>query len=118
MRRGGYPSQAAARRCRDEWLTQTQQARTGRAWTVERWLRYWLSTRVSIRPTTRLSHAGYIEQFLIPHLGHVRLVDLSSRQLALAFTEIGKVRNRFGQPHPACTLHPVRPPLPAALNAA
>jgi hypothetical protein len=40
MRRGGYPSQAAARRARDEWLAQTQEARTGRAWTVQRWLRY------------------------------------------------------------------------------
>src|SRR5438067_405631 len=80
-RRGGYPSQAAAHRARDEWLAQTQEARTGRAWTVERWLRYWLSTRVSIRPTTRLSHAGYIEQFLIPHLGSIRLADLTARQL-------------------------------------
>jgi integrase len=85
---------------------------------VERWLRYWLSTRVSIRPTTRLSHAGYIEQFLIPHLGHVRLADLTTRQLALAFTQIGKDRNRFGQPHTACTLHHIRTTLRAALNAA
>ena len=97
-RRGGYPSQAAAHRARDEWLAQTQEARTGRAWTVERWLRYWLSTRVSIRPTTRLSHAGYIEQFLIPHLGSIRLADLTARQLAVAFTQIGKGRTGSGSP--------------------
>ncbi|OLB80081.1 MAG: hypothetical protein AUI14_08120 [Actinobacteria bacterium 13_2_20CM_2_71_6] len=80
VRRGGYPSRSAAVRARDEWLSQSDEARTGRAWTVARWLRYWLSTRVSIRPTTRLSHAGYIEQFLIPQLGNVRLADLSTRQ--------------------------------------
>src|SRR6266568_1532833 len=118
MRRGGYPSQAAARQARNEWLAQSDEARTGRAWTVERWLRYWLSTRVSIRPTTRLSHAGYIEQFLIPHLGHVRLADLTARHLAAAFTQIGKDRNRFGQPHTACTLHHIRTTLRAALGAA
>src|SRR2546421_5164803 len=118
MGRGGYPSQAAARQARNEWLAQSDEARTGRAWTVERWLRYWLSTRVSIRPTTRLSHAGYIEQFLIPHLGQVRLADLTTRQLALAFTQIGTGRNRFGQPHTACTLHHIRTTLRAALNAA
>jgi hypothetical protein len=96
IRRGGYPSQAAARRARDEWLAQTQEARSGRAWTVQRWLRYWLSTRVSIRPTTRLSHAGYIEQFLIPHLGSIRLADLTARQLTVAFALMAEGRNRFG----------------------
>ncbi len=118
MRRGGYLSQAAARQARDEWLAQTQEARTGRAWTVERWLRYWLSTRVSIRPTTRLSRTGYVEQFLIPHLGHVRLADLTVRQLAAAFAQIALARNRFGQLHTPSTLHHVRTTLRAALNAA
>jgi hypothetical protein len=40
VRRGGFPSQAAARRARDEWLATTGQERTARSWTVERWLRY------------------------------------------------------------------------------
>ena len=78
LRRGGYRSRAAAVRAREECLSQSQEARTGWAWTVQRWLRwlrYWLSSRVSIRPTTRLSHQGYIDQFLIPQLGHLRLAD-------------------------------------------
>ena len=104
VRRGGYPSRSAAVQAQDEWLSQSDEARTGRAWTVARWLRYWLSTRVSIRPTTRLSHAGYIEQFLIPQLGNVRLADLSTRQLAAAFAQIALGRNRFGQlPRRRCT---------------
>ncbi len=99
VRRGGYGSQAAAVRARNAWLTASRAARTGRAWTVERWLRYWLSTRVSIRPTTRLSHEGYIEQFLIPQLGHIRLAELTTRHLAAAFSTIGTARNRSGQLH-------------------
>jgi integrase len=118
LRRGGYPSRAAALRAREEWLTQSEEARTGRAWTVQRWLRYWLSTRVSIRPTTRLSHQGYIEQFLIPQLGHLRLADLSTRHLSAAFAQIAMGRNRFGQLHTPSTLHHVRTTLRAALNAA
>src|SRR5437773_3019698 len=117
-RRGGYSSRTAAVRAREAWLAQTHEARTGRAWTVQRWLRYWLSTRVSIRPTTRLSHAGYIEQFLIPHLGHLRLADLTTRHLVAAFGEMGKARNRFGQPHTPSTLHHIRTTLRAALGAA
>jgi hypothetical protein len=38
-RRGGYPSQAAARRARDEWLTGSAADRTAEGWTVERWRR-------------------------------------------------------------------------------
>jgi integrase len=118
IRRGGYRSRAAAVRARAGWLTASREARTGRAWTVERWLRYWLSTRVSIRPTTRLSHTGYIEKFLIPHLGHIRLTELTTRQLAAAFARISRARNRFGQPHTPSTLHHIRTTLRAALGAA
>jgi len=73
---------------------------------------------VSIRPTTRLSHQGYIEQFLIPQLGHLRLADLSTQHLAAAFAQIAAGRNRFGELHTPCTLHHVRTTLQAALNGA
>jgi hypothetical protein len=43
VRRSGFPSQAAARRARDEWLAATGADRTARSWTVERWLRYWMA---------------------------------------------------------------------------
>lgn len=54
VRRGGYPSQAAARHARDEWLTGAQADRTAQGWTVEQWLRHWLDNRTKIRPTTRI----------------------------------------------------------------
>lgn len=65
VRRGGFPSQAAPRRARDEWLATTGEERTARSWTVERWLRYWLSTRTTIRATTRLHYTRDVENFLI-----------------------------------------------------
>jgi hypothetical protein len=77
-RRGGYPSQAAARRARDEWLAATGEDRTARSWTVERWLRYWLASRTSIRPTTKLHYTRDVERVLIPHLGRLCLADLDS----------------------------------------
>jgi hypothetical protein len=98
-------------------LARTAEERTAGSWTLERWLRHWLSARTAIRPTTRSSHTGYIEQFLVPHLGKVRLAELTSRTLNAAFTEIGKTHNRFGRPHSACTLAHVRATLRAALNA-
>jgi integrase len=118
VRRGGYPTRAAARHARDEALGRSQQDQSGHAWTVERWLRYWLSTRVGIRPTTRLSHTQYIERFLIPHVGKIRLAELTARQLTAFFAAVGQETNRFGQPHTPTTLAHIRTTLRAALNSA
>jgi len=40
IRRGGYPSQAAAQQARDDTLADNAARRTGAGWTVERWLRH------------------------------------------------------------------------------
>jgi hypothetical protein len=103
IRRGGFPSQAAARRARDAWLATTGEERTARSWTVERWLRYWLSTRTTIRPTTKLHYTRDVEHFLIPHLGRLCLADLDVRRLRAAFAQIARTTNSKGQPHsPSC----------------
>ena len=75
VRRGGFASQAAARRARDEWLARTGEERTAQSWTMEQWLRYWLSTRTTIRPTTRLHYTRDVDNVLIPHLGRYRLLS-------------------------------------------
>ncbi|MBV8996262.1 MAG: hypothetical protein JO287_21735 [Pseudonocardiales bacterium] len=118
VRRGGYPTRAAARHARDEALGRSPQDQTGHAWSLERWLRYWLSTRVGIRPTTRLSHTHYIERFLIPHLGTIRLAELTARQLTAFFVAVAQETNRFGQAHTPTTLAHIRTTLRAALNSA
>ena len=81
VRRGGFASQAAARQARDEWLATTGEERTAWSWTVERWLRYWLSTRTAIRPTTKLHYTRDVERVLIPHLGRWCLAELDARRL-------------------------------------
>jgi len=85
---------------------------------VARWLRQWLDGRTAIRPTTRLSHAGYIEQFLIPHVGHLTLAELTVTRLSEMFTRIGSQTNRAGLRHTPSTLAHIRTTLRAALNAA
>lgn len=85
---------------------------------LARWLRYWLSARVGIRPTTRLSHTQYIDRFLIPHLGTIRLAELTGRQLTVLFAAIAQETNRCGQPHTPTTLAHIRTTLRAALNSA
>jgi hypothetical protein len=67
-------------------------------------LRQWLAGRVAIRPTTRLSHAGCIEQFLVPHVGLLTLQELTVTRLSEMFTRIARQTNRAGRPP-----HPVHP---------
>lgn len=118
VRRGGFASEQDARQARDTLLEMSREECTGQNWTVARWLRYWLSTRTRIRATTRAHYGHDIERFLIPHIGAMTLAQLNARQLTAAFAEIGKITNRHGVPHSACTLHHVRTTLRAALNAA
>jgi hypothetical protein len=51
LRRGGYPTRREAIAARDVLLGDGETA-TAEGWTVQRWLRYWLTTRTKIRPTT------------------------------------------------------------------
>jgi hypothetical protein len=118
VRRGGFASQAAARRARDEWLASTGEERSARSWTVERWLRYWLSTRTAIRPTTRLHYTCDVERALIPHLGRLCLADLDARRLRAVFAVIAQTTNARDKPQSASTMAHLRTTLRAALNLA
>ncbi|MFY1597058.1 hypothetical protein [Micromonospora sp. WMMD737] len=118
IRKGGYPSEKAARRARDELLALSREEQAGQSWTVARWLRYWLTTKARIRPTTKMHYTRDIENFLIPHIGHLILGDLTARQLNTAFAQIAVTHNRSGQPQTACTLQHIHTTLRAALTGA
>ncbi|WP_433221715.1 hypothetical protein ACQP00_21430 [Dactylosporangium sp. CS-047395] len=85
---------------------------------MERWLRYWLSSRTSIRPTTKLHYTRDIKRVLIPHLDRLCLADLDTRRLRAVFTEIEQTTNTKGQPQSASAMQHLRTILRAALNLA
>jgi integrase len=118
MRRGGYPSQAAARRARHDWLAATEADRTATGWTLERWLRHWLETRTAIRPTTRFHYSRDVEKVLIPHLGHYRLAQLDARLLRNVFAQIAATPNSRGEPQSPSAVQHLRTTLRAAPNLA
>jgi hypothetical protein len=118
VRRGGFPSERAARAARDELMQLSCEERTGQNWTVKRWLQYWIAGRTRIRPTTTANYTNDIRRFLIPVIGGLTLAELTTRQLTAAFAEIGRATNRYGQRHTVCTLQHLHRTLRAALNAA
>ena len=117
-RRGGYPSQAAARQARDEYLARSAADRTADGWTVERWLRHWLESRTHIRATTRFHYARDVDTVLIPHLGRYRLADLDAGLLRTVFAEIASTRNTKGRSQSPSAMSHLRTTLRAALNLA
>jgi integrase len=81
-------------------------------------LRFWLSTRASIRPSTLRSYTEHVENHLIPYLGSIRLGELAGRQVAAMLITLGATVNRYGRIPAPSTLHRIRATLRAALNAA
>ncbi|WP_444949299.1 tyrosine-type recombinase/integrase [Micromonospora ureilytica] len=118
VRRGGFPSQSAARQARDELLAMSSERRTAKSWTVARWLEHWLQTRTRLRPTTKLLYARDVERYLIPHIGRTILSELTTAQLNEAFRAMARQRNKYDEPQSASMLRHAHATLRAALNAA
>jgi integrase len=118
VRRGGYVTDVTpngpATNC---WPDQPRSA-TSDTWTVSRWLRYWLSTHLSIRPSTLRSYTEHVKRHIIPHLGRLRLTELSNLHVTAMFTDIADTPNRYGRPPTPSTLHRIGATLRTALNAA
>jgi integrase len=118
VRRGGYPTKAAATEARAELLCRSKEEATTQLWTVARWLRFWLSTRTSIRTSTLRSYSEHVDNVLVPHLGSVRLGELTGRQVAATFATLATTANKRGKLPSPSTLHRIRATLRSALNAA
>ena len=118
VRRGGYATRRDAAAARDDLLQRSRAERTAATWTVARWLRHWLTTRTSIRPSTLRSYTEHVDRHLVPHIGSIRLGDLTGRHVAAMFASLASTDTRHGRPPTPATLHRIRATLRSALNAA
>ncbi|MFG1926379.1 tyrosine-type recombinase/integrase [Cryptosporangium sp. NPDC048952] len=87
-------------------------------WTTGTWLRHWLTTRASIRPSTLRSYTQHCDDFLIPALGRIPLRQLTTTDIATAYAGFRRRRNRYGQPLSAATIQRIHATLRAALKSA
>ena len=118
IRRGGYPSRAAA----SEVLARLRGPRPGdlggRVLTAGDWLAHWLASRTSPATSTMRGYAAHVRVYLAPYLGQVLLAELSAAHVQAMFTAITRQHQAAGSPVTAATLHRIRATLRAALNAA
>jgi integrase len=64
------------------------------------------------------SYAQHVENHLIPHLGRIRLGELTGGDVAAMFARLTVTDNRWGRRPAPYTLHRIRATLRSALNAA
>jgi hypothetical protein len=105
IRRGGYPSRAAAA----ETLARLREPRpgdtSGRIVTVGDWLAHWLASRASPATSTIRGYAAHVRLYLGPYLGNVLLAELSAAHAQAMFAAIARQHQAAGSPVTAATLH-------------
>ncbi|HEY5019286.1 MAG TPA: tyrosine-type recombinase/integrase [Streptosporangiaceae bacterium] len=118
-RRGGFATRDAAAAARHAVLGGPADEAAAGAWTVARWLRYWLTqAEPHLRPSTAHGHRDHIDRYLIPSIGRITLADLTGKRLHACFNLLSRQRTKNGTPIAASTVDRVRATLRSALNAA
>lgn len=118
IRRGGFPTRAAATQALQQLTTPGSGDPRGRLLTTGQWLHMWLTSRISLRPSTLRGYASHVNDYLHPHLGIIPLQDLDIRDLQHMFTVILRGSSASGRPVTAATLKRIHATLRTALNAA
>ena len=79
------------------------------AWTVARWLRYWLKlAEPHLRPSTLHGYRDHIDRYLIPSIGRITLADLTGKRLQACFDLLARQRTRNGTLIASSTVDRVR----------
>jgi len=118
-RRGGFATRQAAATARQAIIDGPADQAAAGAWTVARWLRYWLTqAEPYLRPSTLHCYRDHIDRYLVPSIGRVTLADLTGKRLQACFNLIARQRTKKATPIAASTVDRVRATLRSALNAA
>jgi integrase len=117
LRRGGFPSRAAAARAQAYWLAKDVDPDPSLV-TVGQWLDVWLETRYELRPNTRRICTQHVRHYLRPGLGNVLLKDLTVGRVQAMFTKLLRSNGTGHKQVSPATVQRIRGVLRAALNGA
>jgi integrase len=118
-RRGGFATRKDAITARQAILDGPADQAAAGAWTVARWLRYWLAqAEPHLRPSTLHGYRDHIDRYLIPSIGRITLADLTGKRLQACFSLLARQRTMKGTLIAPATVDRVRATLRSALNAA
>ncbi len=119
LKRGGFRTQAEAATALGEVLAEveTGQYRDDGRLTIEAYLRSWLLDKLAagLRPTTGRSYRQHVEDYLVPHLGHLRLGELRPAHVSRMLRELAASNETRARTIGPATLRRVHATLRSAL---
>lgn len=83
---------------------------------LDGYLSGWLTSKRNLRPTARKSYRAHIDNYLAPHLGHIRLSDLRATHLDEMYAQL--LDPERNPPLTAATVRRIHATLRNALNGA
>lgn len=118
---GGFPTEAAAKKARDEARVAVQQGRyvDRNAITVEAYLRDWLAVHaLAIKPKTHEDYRAIIARYLVPRIGRMRMQAVRPVTISTLYATLLREGGRSGAPLSPRTVNYVHSVLRKAFNDA
>ncbi len=114
--KAGFPTKGAAQSALQEAVHTFMVDVSVSSTTVGEYLETWLQAKHSLKPTTVALYGDLTKNYLVPHLGEIRLLDLRAHHLDRMYqaTTVGK----SGRPLSASTIRRIHGVLRSALNTA
>jgi hypothetical protein len=109
LRRGGFATKGDAEHVRNKIVGSERRGgdrhMPNDQLTTGEWLAQWIGARRNPRPATMRSYRGHIDNYLAPHLGHLRLTALRPHHIRAMFD---KIEERNAEIEKALTANPRR----------
>jgi integrase len=113
---GGFPTKGAAQRALQETVRTFMVDVSVHSLTVGEYLETWLAGKHALKPKTMSLDRDFTTNYLVPHLGQIRLLQLRSHHLDRMYLAIAL--GRRGRPLSASTIRRIHAVLRSALNGA
>ena len=114
--KSGYPTKAAAQSALQQMVRTLMTDVNLTSLTVQEYLGTWLTSKHALKPTTMALYTEFTKNYLVPHLGYVRLLELRAHHLDRMYASI--TVGQRGRPLSPSTIRRIHGVLRSALNTA
>jgi integrase len=114
--KAGFATKAAAQSALQEMVRTLMTDVNLTSVTVQGYLETWLASKHALKPTTMALYTEFTTNYLVPHLGRIRLIELRAHHLDRMYANI--TVGRRGRPLSPSTIRRIHGVLRSALNTA
>ncbi|MHB8188410.1 MAG: site-specific integrase [Dermatophilaceae bacterium] len=114
--KAGFATKAAAQSALQQMVRTLMTDVNLTSLTVQEYLETWLTSKHALKPTTMALYTEFTTNYLVPHLGQIRLLELRAHHLDRMYASI--TVGRRGRPLSPSTIRRIHGVLRSALNTA